>query len=1186
MNRLRFVSLCAAVLLAVASLNAQVASSVTGTVVDPSGAAIPGAVVSLQLTGSGTNLFTAKTNTSGVFDIVSVPPNTYDVVVEAKGFLKLVVSKLVVEASRVADVQTLKLGLATASQTVEVSTASTTVQTTSADVSTNISRTQIQDLPVMDRSPLGFLQTQAGINNARGSTTVDGQRASYINVTLDGVNIQDNFIRTNDMDFLPNLLLLDQVAEVTVAASNADASASGGSSQVNFVTPSGTNQFHGALYWFNRNSKLAANSFFNNQAGVANPHLSQNEVGGKVGGPIVKNKFFFYLNYEAYRQKQQSSYNYTVLTPDARNGIFTESNSTKVNLLNLMNVQQNSVMKSVLAKVPTTYNNFSKGDSSAALLRNTAGYQFNVRDNRTRDNVTGKLDYNFSVKNSLSLTLIYNRDILDRPDEDATFDTVPSVTNDDVTRLLSVGWRTNPLPSLTNEARFGFNLAPGLFVAQPTIYPFFETGLSYTNPVNTFLSQGRYTNTYNWSDKANWIHGNHSVQFGFTAQKTTIRNYNYASIYPSYGLGFGTGNQGLVASQLPGITSSDLTSANTLLATQAGYLNTDTQLFNVTSRTSGYVNMAPNVRDLYFSNYASFVSDTWHVRRGLTATLGLHWDHYTPADEKNSLALLPVLENGNAISTILDPNLVLNFAGSAVGRPWYNTSMHEFAPNLGLAWDVFGDGKTALRAGYGMFFVDDNIAYAMSNSAVSTNSGLATTVAGSGLTGLISNTPPALTVPTFQVPRTLAQNYALAPSSNAVAMPNTNIATPYVQQWNISVEHNFKSVIASVRYMGNHGVKEIRGLDYNQVLINAMLPAFLQVQNNGFLAQKATGSFNPAYNATIPGSVPTPAFFTAMPNSGYLTNSSVISYLQTSAIGELANFYQYNGVNGPYNFYRNPNTLGANLLQNFSSSTYNALVVEAIKRLSKGLTFQANYVFSKILSDSQGTAGTDFEPLLDMNNAKIEKARVAAMSNTHVFKANFTYTLPMGERHKLSGNRIVNKVIGDWNLGGIFTLESGSPFSILSGRATLNRSSRSTNNTADTSLTLGQLKDLFKLRVTGNGPYYVASSALGTDGRAVASDGVTPFTGQVFTEPGAGTIGTMQKAMLDGPSLWDFDFKISKEVKITESKSVQIRMDSTNFLNHTTWYLGDQTLTSTTFGKITSQFYANRLIQFGLNLKF
>ena len=850
-----------------------------------------------------------------------------------------------------------------------------------------------------------------------------------------------------------------------------------------------------------------------------------------------------------------------------------------------MGVAQNPVTQGLLSKVPTAYNNFNVGDSSASVLRNTAGYQFNVRDNRTRDNVTAKLDYNISERNSISTSYIYNRDILDRPDCDTTFDTTPGCTNDDATRLFSIGWRFNPKPTLTNEARFGFNLAPALFVAQPSGPGYFFSGTSFTNPINSFLSQGRFTNTFNASDKAVWVHGNHSIQFGGSWQKVTIRAFNYASIEPSYGLGFGTGNQGLVSSQIPGIGSSDLSSANTLLATLAGYLNTDTQLFNVTSRTSGYVNGAPNLRNYRFSNYGSFVSDSWRVNRRLTATLGVRWDHYTPVDEADSLALLPVLENGNGISTLLDPNLTLNFAGGAVGRPWYHPSWHEFAPNLGLAWSPFADGKTAIRAGYSISYVDDNLAYALSNSAVSTNAGLATTVSNSGLSGFVGSSLPTLTAPAFQVPRTLAQNYALNPSGNAVAMPDPGLTTPYVQQWNIAVEHSFKDVILNVRYVGNHGVKEIRGLDYNQVLINGMLPAFQQAQSNGFLAQAKTGSFNPSYNSAIPGSVAIP-YYAAMPNGGYLTNSTVEGYIQTGAVGELANFYQYNGINGPYNYYNNPKTLGANLLQNFSGSTYNAAVVEATKRFSKGLVFQANYVFSKNLSDSQGAQGTDFEPLLDMNNPKIEKARVAGIDITQVFKANASYYLPMGKGHRLSGNAVVNKIIGDWNVASIFTLQSGTPFSIFSGRATLNRSSRSGNNTADTSLTLPQLKNLFQFRNTANGPYYVAASAIGSDGRAVSPDGTAAFTGQIFTEPGAGTIGTMQKAMLNAPGVWDLDFKVSKDVAITETKSIQIRMDSTNFFNHTTYYVGDQTLTSTTFGKITSQYYGNRLIQFALYFKF
>src|SRR5581483_10117969 len=303
---------------------------------------------------------------------------------------------------------------------------------------------------------------------------------------------------------------------------NADPSQGCGSSQVTFVTPSGTNKFHGALYWSNRNKALAANSFFNNKAGTPLPALNQNQIGFRVGGPILKNKLFFYVNYEAFRLKQQATEDYTVLTPNARNGIFTylvNGAPQSANILSLMGVQQNSVTQTLLGKVPTAYNNFTIGDSSAAILRNTAGYQFNTRQNRTRDNGTATFDYNMSPRNNFHLSTTYSRDILDRPDCDVTFDTVPNCSNDDVTRFLSLSWRTNPTAALTNSAFFGFNLAPALFVAAPPSMPFLMSGTSYTNPVNTFMPQGRYTNTYNYGDNAYWIHGNHNVRFGFQGQK-------------------------------------------------------------------------------------------------------------------------------------------------------------------------------------------------------------------------------------------------------------------------------------------------------------------------------------------------------------------------------------------------------------------------------------------------------------------------------------------------------------------------------------------------------------------------------------------------------------------------------------------------------------------------------------------
>jgi hypothetical protein len=609
----------------------------------------------------------------------------------------------------------------------------------------------------------------------------------------------------------------------------------------------------------------------------------------------------------------------------------------------------------------------------------------------------------------------------------------------------------------------------------------------------------------------------------------------------------------------------------------------DSQTFNVTSRNSGFVNGAPNIRNLFFDNYAGYVTDTWRINRTLTATLGVRWDYYTAVDERDSLALFPVIENNNPLTTLYDPNLKLDFAGSAVNRPWYTPSKKQFAPNLGLAWNVGGESKTVIRAGYGLFYVDDNLGQSMSNS-YGTNSGLST-AASAALKGIITNTPPAVVAGAYQVPRTLAQNYAINPTGNAAAMPDPGLTTPYVQQWNIGIERAVKNTVVKASYVGNHGVKMIRGIDYNQVMIGQLLPAFQVAQANGLAAQKATGSFAPAYNANVPGSQQIP-FFTAMPNGGYLTNASVISYIQTGQVGELANFYTVNGINGPYNFYPNPNTYGANMLQNFSSSSYNALVLEASRHTSNGLGYQANYVFSKVLSDSQSNQQTSFEPLLDLNNAKIERSRVAGMDNTHVFKMNVSYDLPFGGQHRFSRAGIVNKVIGRWNVAGIFTAQSGTPFSILSGRGTLNRSARSTYNTVNTTLDKSQLQDLFQLRMTGTGPYYVAASAIGSDGRAVAGDGAAAFTGQVFTQPGAGTIGALQRALLDGPSVWDLDFKVSKDIQIDEHRSVQLRMDSTNFLNHTTFYVGDQTITSATFGKITSQYYGNRLIQFALYFKF
>jgi hypothetical protein len=1195
MTRLRVLLSLLALLLVAASLNAQVNGTVTGTVLDSTGAAVPDAEVHLNLPGSATAVFGTKTTDAGSFSILSVPANTYDLVIEAKGFQKLVRTGIEVLPGRSFDVPAVKLDVAGVTETVEVADVGTNVQTSNSEVSTTIAKSQIADLPVADRSPLAFLSTQAGVgSNGTGYTIIDGQRPTYTNVTVDGINIQDNFIRTNDMDFLPNLLLLDQVAEVTVSTSNASAANYGGASQVAFVTPQGTNKFHGGVFWQNRNNYFRANSFYNNASGVPVSFMNLNQMGGKIGGPVIKNKLFFYVDYEAYRQHQQTTQTYTILTTDARNGIYTYKDTTagavhKVNILQAMGLSASSVMNSYLALVPTPdkINNFNVGDSTTALLRNTAGYTTKRRDNRIRDNVTARGDYILSDRSSFALTYMQNRDNLDRPDQDTTYSMAPLQSNSDTTKFLSASWRFNPKPTLTNEMRFGFNWAPAIFLdSQSNMPSYFITGTTYSNPVSGVLrTQGRNTDTYHYSDNASWVHRSHTFQFGYQMQDTRIQAYNDAGITPSYGLGLGTNTAGLTGTQMPGASATDLSAANGLLATLAGLYSSYTQTFNVSTRTSGFVNNYTNLRNLIQNNYAVYGQDSWKIARNLTANLGIRWDYYPPTNERDGLALLPVLTNNNPIATVFNPNTVLDYAGGS-GRQFWNPSKRHFAPNLGLAWDPTGQGKWAIRAGYSIAYVNDNIVAAANNS-VTTNAGLASTSTQSGLNGNFASSLIPVVVPTFQVPRTLAQNYATN-SQAALAFPNPGLTTPYVQQWNISVQRSIKNTLLDVRYVGNHGTKEIRAFDYNQVQIGQILQPFQQAANNGWLALAATGAFNPVYNSSIAGSVPTP-FFNVMPSGGYLTNSSVKSYMQTGQVGELANFYQINGVNGPYSFYPNPNILGGNVMTNYSNSTYNALQLDARHNLSHGLTFQANYTFSKVLSDANGDQQTDFEPFLDINNTKIERHRVPGMDLTHAIKANFVYQLPFGHnRHFDVQNRIVSKIVGGWDVSGIYTLQSGAPFGVTSaGRGTLNRAARSANNMANTNLNGSQLDAMFQTYTRGDGIWYFPfANKNPTDGRGVAPDGSTPFAGQAFFEPAAGTIGSMQRDLFNGPWVWAMDAAVQKVTHITENKTLTFRATGVNVFNHLTWWAGDMSVQSTTFGKLTSQFYGNRELQFDLRLAF
>jgi hypothetical protein len=309
-------------------LHAQFSGRIAGTVLDASGAPIAGAAISLSEPGSTKALLSAKTASDGAYHIIGIRPSEYDLTVEAGGFAKAKLSSITIDAARETGIQTITLQPAAFNQTIDVSAAETTVQTNNAEISETVTMEEIQKLPLLDRDPLGVLQIQAGVvYQGNSATVIDGMRTSYSNMTLDGINIQDNYIRDNALDYTPNKLLIGQVRQMTMITSNANAAASGGSSQVAFETPSGTNHFHGETYWYNRNNDFAANDWFNNQAGIPVSRLNQNQFGISVGGPIKKDKLFFYANYEGIRTNAQTPTTNTVLTPSAAQGIFSYRNA-------------------------------------------------------------------------------------------------------------------------------------------------------------------------------------------------------------------------------------------------------------------------------------------------------------------------------------------------------------------------------------------------------------------------------------------------------------------------------------------------------------------------------------------------------------------------------------------------------------------------------------------------------------------------------------------------------------------------------------------------------------------------------------------------------------------------------------------------------------------------------------------
>lgn len=927
-NFTKILMVTVALLLTQFAIQAQTTTGrLVGSVAGSDGAVIPGATVVLTDSQTGKER-TTTTNAEGSFSFPLLDVGAYSVKVTAKGF-KTSNATIKVEVGQEYSLN-VEMTVGEISENVTVTAGADIINSTTAELNSTISNRQITELPLATRNPLALLLTQSGAaSNPSQNTSINGSRTSATNITRDGVNIQDNFIRSNATDFAPGRPSVDNVEEFTLSAQGSLDSGFG-AAQVNFVTPRGGNQFTGALWAYNRNSKFGANSFFANAGGnygptnpavIAGfrrdgeeinprPFRNRNQYGFKVSGPIFKNKLFFFAYGEKLKDIVQSSRLVTTLTPTARAGIFRFTAGGVTYSANIFTpgaftanpanpapapiptTTNGAVSTQILSLLPGG-NSFEVGDGL-----NTTGARYFQKANQDRKSLTGRLDYDLNDKNNFNFVGDFNYEENLRNDVD-TFNVTPVVLQPARVVLFSGGWRYSPTSNISNELRVGRIFSkPDFFRTDAAQSSYFTpTLVSFTT---TFRDQGRSVSTVNAQDTMTWLTGNHSFRFGAQYQRVFISAYNDAGNKPSYTFGLSsTGGpvlqsavlQAAAGSPTP-LSATQQGTARNLFALLGGVIASGQQTFNVTSQTSGFVSGATNLRQFKYWMLAPYVLDQWRVKPNLTVNLGLRYDYQAPLVSPTGLYWEPVILDGqNPAQAALDPAGTFQFIGGNAGgrdKTFYKPDRNNWAPSFGVAWApkdigngflkmLMGD-DFVVRGGYRASYVNDELVRAPDN-ALGNHPGFASTLAAlrGGTTTALDDRfgqpfTSTIATPSFVTSRSYTTNNTAGFSNTGTVFAiDPNLETPLQHDYSFGVQRRFGSWVGEARYVGSRSTNMLRTIDYNQIILSPQYKADFATVRNNVLAGCATA-------AACAAGAPT---FLAMGNSGGVVAGANLSTLNT-----------------------------------------------------------------------------------------------------------------------------------------------------------------------------------------------------------------------------------------------------------------------------------------------------------------
>jgi hypothetical protein len=1206
-------------------------------VLDPAGAAVVGA--SVTLTNEGTKgSFTAQTGEGGTYVFDSVQVGVYSVTVEAQGFKKFFSDGNRVNVNQPATVNvTLEVG--NISDVVTVNAAAEAVQTSSSgNFGNTVDQRTLETLPIVGnrgRNPLTFILLQPGVSETQGITAgggihVHGSRDRAFNYTLDGIDSNESSFGGSNLS--PIRTNPDSITQFQVVTSNftAELGRSSGA-QVTLVTRSGTNQFHGTGFWFYQTPGVNANEYGNkintrlvNGQFLEQPRgqFIQHIFGGSLGGPIVKDKLFFFTNLQLLRSYDTALVTRTVYTAQARAGLYRYRNdgvanapagaaapsvdtrgnvivpAASISTYNIgasdplcvsapTNCGLDPTIRTLIGSTPLP-NNFAVGDGL-----NTAGFNYAAPQREKQYDFTAKVDYTITNKSTLYVRYAQGEQNTfgdsangGRPAfPDSTSNLVDTYRNP---KNLAINYRWAPTERITNEFVIGGNRYAFSFNNPDpnanTNPPFTFSNSGITDPLNSTppINNLRRITTYQLVDNLSYVFGAHTLKGGinFRYQKhedlrssvggfNTNKSVNFAA--PTPGASFN-----LPAS--PAIQGTDRTRLIATLNDMLGRVGAITQSFVA----QGDGSFAPAGTlfnfDARYAEYDFYLQDSWKVRPNLMFDYGLRWEpKLAPRAAGDTSILVPdhLMTAGAAPS-----NTVKWVNGKQFDDDWNN-----FSPSVGLAWDPFKDGKTSVRVNYRLAY--DRINSFASGSAIFPNTpgtslGISNTAFGNTANeqGRVRFGIPALSPPS--TPAQLRQPIPFSTASITVFDPSFRF--PKVNQWGLSLQRDIgKGFVVEANYIGRRGVGLFGGYDANQVDIRAKDPACSESFLDAFITLKSSSSATSCLmdkllsSDTRRGAATGSAFFRSLfptqltQNSVAATAISLSQRLNTNG----ARTIEASGAS-PYLFQPFPQFTGAvNVLDSNDFSTYNAMELQLSRRFAQGLSFQVAYTWAKSLDTrsfdptqtqvSRGTLQSAGATPFDLRNRKLNYAR-SDFDRRHSLQGYFVYDLPFGHGGQLwkDAPGVVNQVIGGWQLGGIVVWTSGRPFNVYSGSNTVSNAVSSTPNCTGCTPGMGSL-----LLESGLNFYFSAAQ------RAM------------FSIPAPGQQGNLPRNFFDVDGYFDMDLTLSKKFRLNERFNLEFRSDIKNATNHPSFDNPTAVLTSSIFGRIRDSVTSgSRRIQFAMKLDF